>query len=251
MSNIKKTQTFNQEMANRLKSFSNLPPTYKGHTKEKTENDSNTIAKKNTLPSHFESSSSLRHSIPSMSFSTQARFETEKSEYDNSPMKETKVYKKNNIPMKGTMGISERNSLLIKPNDAPSPQKYKLKSTFDENVNKKKGYSIHEESSSNKNKNMVPGPGQYKKKDDWIHKDAPSLKHRPKFFIDEQIKGLTAVSPQKYKINYKSVEKNRYQGVGFGIGDKNSPIKKNKGPSVGTYNIPSQFNKKGKKLPIN
>ena len=34
MSNIKKTQTFNQEMANRLKSFSNLPPTYKDHTKE-------------------------------------------------------------------------------------------------------------------------------------------------------------------------------------------------------------------------
>ena len=46
MSNIKKTQTFNQEMANRLKSFSNLPPTYKGHTKEKNENDSNAIKKK-------------------------------------------------------------------------------------------------------------------------------------------------------------------------------------------------------------
>ena len=108
MSNIKKTQTFNQEMTNRLKSFSNLPPTYKGHTKEKA--DSN-IVKKNTLPSHFESSSSLRHSIPSMSFSTQARFETEKSQYNNSPMKETKVYKKNSIPLKGTMGVSPRNSL--------------------------------------------------------------------------------------------------------------------------------------------
>ncbi len=248
MSNIKKTQTFNQEMTNRLKSFSNLPPTYKGHTKEKA--DSN-IVKKNTLPSHFESSSSLRHSIPSMSFSTQARFETEKSQYNNSPMKETKVYKKNSIPIKGTMGESARNSLLIKPNDAPSPQKYKLKSEFDNNIKNKKGYSIHEQSITNEKKNNVPGPGQYKGKDNWIHKDGPSLKHRPKFFIDEQIKGLTVVSPQKYKINYKSVEKNRYQGVGFGIGEKNNSPKKNKGPDVGSYNIPSQFNQKGKKLPIN
>ena len=251
MSNIKKTQTFNQEMANRLKSFSNLPPTYKGHTKEKNENDSNAIKKKSTLPSHFESSSSLRHSIPSMSFSTQARFETEKSQYNNSPMKDTKVYKKNNIPIKGTMGVSPRNSLLIKPNDAPSPQKYKLKSEFDDNIKNKKGYSIHEESTTNGKKNNAPGPGQYKGKDNWIHKDAPSLKHRPNFFIDDQIKGLTAVSPQKYKINYKSVEKNRYQGVGFGIGEKNNSLKKNKGPDVGSYNIPSQFNQKGKKLPIN
>ena len=68
-------------MTNRLQSFSNLPPTYKGHTKEKA--DSNVVKKKNTLPAHFESSSSLRHSIPSMSFSTQARFENEKSQYNN------------------------------------------------------------------------------------------------------------------------------------------------------------------------
>ena len=210
MSNIKKTQTFNQEMVNRLMSFSSLPPTYKGHTKAKAETDSNAIKKKNTLPAHFESSSSLRHSIPSMSFSTQARFETDKSHFNNSPMKETKVYKKNNIPINGTMGVSPRNSLLIKPNDAPSPQRYKLKSEFDDNVKSKKGYSIHESSVIEK-KNGVPGPGQYKGKDNWIHKDGPSLKHRPQFFIDEQIKGLTAVSPQKYKINYKSVEKNRYR----------------------------------------
>jgi hypothetical protein len=77
-----------------------------------------------------------------------------------------------------------------------------------------------------------------------------TLKHRPPFYLMDKIKLLTGVSPQKYKIKYRSTENNRYNGVGFGYGNK-SKLNISDNPGPGNYNLPSCFNMKRRKVPLN
>ena len=55
---------------------------------------------------------------------------------------------------------------------------------------------------------------------------------------------------QKYKIKYRSTENGRYNGVGFGYGNK-SIINISDNPGPGNYNLPSCFDMKRKKVPLN
>jgi hypothetical protein len=149
------------------------------------------------------------------------------------------------------MGESERKSLLIKKNDNPDPARYIIKDNFDYNILKKKGYSINSYRNKNSNLNKFPGPGQYKSKINfWMKNEQCTLKHRPPFYLMDKIKLLTGVSPQKYKIKYRSTENNRYNGVGFGYGNK-SKLNISDNPGPGNYNLPSCFDMKRRKVPLN
>ena len=259
-----KNKNLDQKEINRLLTFSNLPKTYLGHIKKEKIKDlkNSTFSKmklyknsKKYFPKipNFESSFTLRTSNHFFKFSTGARFTNPHSNstssnffHDSRPHKKTpRLY--------GTMGESERKSLLIKINDNPDPAKYVIKDNFDYNIKKKKGYSLNSYDNRNNlgNLNKIPGPGQYKTKINfWMKKEPCTLKHRPPFYLLDKIKLLTGVSPQKYKIKYQITENNRYNGVGFGYGKKHI-INISDNPGPGKYNLPSCFDMKRKKVALN
>ena len=257
-----KNKNIEQKDINRLLTFSTLPKTYLGHIKkEKIKDQKNSTSSKIKLHKnskkllikipHFESSSTLRTSIHFFKFPTEPRF-TNLHSYSTSSnfFHDSKSHKK--IPrLYGTMGESERKSLLIKKNDNPDPARYIIKDNFDYNILKKKGYSINSYRNKNSNLNKFPGPGQYKSKINfWMKNEQCTLKHRPPFYLMDKIKLLTGVSPQKYKIKYRSTENGRYNGVGFGYGNK-SILNISDNPGPGNYNLPSCFDMKRRKVPLN
>ena len=143
-----KNKNIEQKDINRLVTFSTLPKTYLGHIKkEKIKDQKNSTSSKIKLHKnskkllikipHFESSSTLRTSIHFFKFPTEPRFTNLHSYSTSNFFHDSKSHKK--IPrLYGTMGESERKSLLIKKNDNPDPARYIIKDNFDYNILKKK-----------------------------------------------------------------------------------------------------------------
>jgi hypothetical protein len=143
-----KNKNIEQKDINRLLTFSTLPKTYLGHIKkEKIKDQKNSTSSKIKLHKnsrksltkipHFESSFTFRTSNHFFKFPTEPRFTNPHSNSTSNFFHDSKSHKK--IPrLYGTMGESERKSLLIKKNDNPDPARYIIKDNFDYNILKKK-----------------------------------------------------------------------------------------------------------------
>jgi hypothetical protein len=137
----------------------------------------------------------------------------------------------------------------------PSPNAYNILSIFDININKRKGKSFGTKLNYNKkDERFRPGPGSYESKNYKDFGNIPILlKSRQGFFYDDDLKKKKAtVSMQRYKPNYKWVEKRRFNGITFGIGDRPKMYALNYFPGPGSYRVPGNFDRGYKgKLPLN
>ena len=100
----------------------------------------------------------------------------------------------------------------------------------------------------------MPGPGEYKLKNFKKFGTIPILiKSRRSFFYDVDIRNKKdTVSMQKYKPLYNFVERRRFNGITFGIGDRPKINATNNFPGPGTYKVPGNFDRGYKgKLPLN
>jgi hypothetical protein len=100
--------------------------------------------------------------------------------------------------------------------------------------------------------NIYPGPGTYNIIDKWTDRPV-SICQRRNFYFDENLKSSQAVSPQKYSPNIDVMVSKRYDKIGIGYGKRLwQSIKKDSTPGVGSYNLPSIFDRTRKmKMPIN
>jgi hypothetical protein len=79
-----------------------------------------------------------------------------------------------------------------------------------------------------------------------------SIFQRRGFFYEENIKSSHAVSPQKYTPNINAIESKRYNKIGLGYGKRLWQSMKSGGtPGVGSYVLPSSFDRNRMKMPIN
>ena len=137
----------------------------------------------------------------------------------------------------------------------PSPDAYNILSIFDINVKKKIGKSFGPKLNYNKKDDKYkPGPGAYESKNFKKFGNIPILlKSRQGFFYDDDLKKKKAtVSMQRYKPDYKWVERRRFNGITFGIGDRPKMYALNNFPGPGTYRVPGNFDRGYRgKLPLN
>jgi hypothetical protein len=155
-----------------------------------------------------------------------------------------------------TLGYGKRKDFLrIYERDNPSPAAYNLKSLFDINIIKRKGTSMTNKPKflwgSNKG---IPGPGTYNISSKKSYGLIPiTLKSRHEFFYDEVIKQKRFITlKQLYHPKYTFVQRNRFSGITFGIGDRPKLYTSNNYPGPGAYKVPGCFDRglKGK-LPLN
>lgn len=138
---------------------------------------------------------------------------------------------------------------------SPSPNAYNIMSVFDINIKKKIGKSFGPKLNYNKTADRFkPGPGAYNSKNTSSYGNIPILlKSRQGFFYDDDLKKKKAtVSMQRYKPDYKWVERRRFNGISFGIGDRPKMYALNNFPGPGTYRVPGNFDRGYRgKLPLN
>ena len=137
----------------------------------------------------------------------------------------------------------------------PSPSAYNILSCFDINIKKNLGKSFGPKLNYNKrDERFKPGPGAYEYKNYKKFGNIPILlKSRQGFFYDDDLKKKKAtVSMQRYKPDYKWVEKRRFNGITFGIGDRPRMYALNNFPGPGSYRVPGNFDRGYRgKLPLN
>lgn len=155
-----------------------------------------------------------------------------------------------------TLGYGKRKDFLrVYEKDNPSPAVYNQKSLFDINIIKKKGSSMTNKPKflwgSNKG---IPGPGTYNISSKKPYGLIPiTLKSRHEFFYDEVIKQKRFITlKQLYHPKLNFVQRNRFSGITFGIGDRPKLYTYNNYPGPGAYKVPGCFDRglKGK-LPLN
>ena len=190
----------------------------------------------------FESASTLQNSIKNVYFNKETRFKRNPSDSPdviyNIPEKLSPVYTK--------IGTSKRKPIYV-VNRNPSPNEYHLKSIFDENILSHRGPVLVARDHPTK-RDDSPGPGAYYKKLSWEKKYPVQILSRRSMFYIDNLKGREVVSPQRYQINMKPVENNRYQGAGIGLGSRVHKYSSFT-PGVGQYNLPKMIGLK--KFPIN
>ena len=155
-----------------------------------------------------------------------------------------------------SQGIGPRRDFYVPMGKGdPSPDAYKILSVFDINIKKKIGTSLGPKLNDNKiGDKFKPGPGAYTCKNNKIYGNIPIiLKSRQGFFYDDDLRKKKAtVSMQHYKPDFKWVERRRFNGITFGIGDRPKMYALNKFPGPGTYTIPGNFDRGYRgKLPLN
>lgn len=137
----------------------------------------------------------------------------------------------------------------------PSPDRYNILSVFDINFKKRKGASFGVKLNYiSRESKYKPGPGTYEDKPFHKFGNIPILiKSRQRFFYDDDLKKKKAtVSMQRYKPKYNLVERNRFNAITFGIGDRPNMHTVNKFPGPGAYKVPGNFDRGYKgKLPLN
>ena len=137
----------------------------------------------------------------------------------------------------------------------PSPDRYNILSLFDINIKKKMGSTLSPRIDyMTRDSKYKPGPGAYE--DKGFHKfgNIPILiKSRQGFFYDDDLKKKKAtVSMQRYRPNYKLVERRRFNAITFGIGDRPNMHTVNNFPGPGAYRVPGNFDRGYRgKLPLN
>lgn len=133
----------------------------------------------------------------------------------------------------------------------PSPTEYNLTTVFDDNIRHNIGFSMQGRLNDiNRNKKYCPGVGSYNLRKDENPGYLPiTIKSRNGFYYDDDIKKKKfTVSMQRYRPLYDLVERRRFDGVGFGYGNKMNNFINNGYPGPGTYKVPSIFDRglKGK-----
>lgn len=132
---------------------------------------------------------------------------------------------------------------------SPSPNEYRISSLFETNLRHKKGSTMLGKSAGPFKKRQVPGPGAYNLlKNEKFGLIPITVKSRQGFFYDYDLKKKKyTVGMQKYSPKHTLVEMRRFNGVGFGIGERTFG-KPNRYPGPGSYNVPGNFDRglKGK-----
>ena len=165
-----------------------------------------------------------------------------------------KSYKKYNDNIQ--LGFGKKNLLFSSlKNGNPSPDAYNIRTIFDINIKHKKGIIFGEKFNYTKTDDKYkPGPGTYSVKNLKTFGIIPiTLKSRHGFFYDDDLKKKKAtVSMQKYKPMFNLVERNRFNGITFGIGDRPNMHVVNRFPGPGAYMVPGNFDRGYRgKLPLN
>lgn len=156
-------------------------------------------------------------------------------------------FKSNRFTMQGFGRRSPVTSVFGK--GCPAPDQYQINTCFDFNVRHNKGPTMLGKSADPKKGRPTPGPGAYDLMRSPNYGIIPiCVKSRQGFFYDFDLKKKKyTVGMQKYSPKHTLVERRRFNGVGFGIGERNA-WKSNGYPGPGTYNVPSIFDRglKGK-----
>lgn len=197
-------------------------------------------------PSEFQSSNTLRNSKHNVIFNKSIRFFKPKCEE-----KSTKFYNIPSLISKRSAGIGYgKRSALVPLFKTPAPGQYEHQSSIDEKLLKRKGVTIaiKTKQGSFHQGNEVPGPGAYSPNNIWYKpRNAPNLISRKGFYYDEYCKGKEGLSPQTYKLNYSQIDGGRYKKIkigGIGHGEpKFKLLDSSMYPGVGSYNLPSIFDK--------
>lgn len=147
-------------------------------------------------------------------------------------------------------GFGKRDDVrLVFGKGSPSPDKYQINTCFDFNIKHNKGPTMLGKSSGPRKGRPTPGPGAYELMKPPTFGIIPiTVKSRQGFFYDWDLKKKKyTVGMQKYHPIHTLVERRRFNGVGFGIGERNA-WKSNGYPGPGSYNVPSIFERglKGK-----
>lgn len=193
--------------------------------------------------SEFQSSNTLQNSSIVYSFPMTARWDKDKLNSGVLTNTCSYVFPSQKSTRSAGIGYGERFINHKRTNISVGPNSYDvLKSYNAERL--KNGISILEKLPDLKCKANYPGPGTYNTaKKNFIQDNPISIKSRPCFYYDEEMKGKNIISPQKYFPNINFVKSNRYKKIGIGYGNKYlnelMGVKNNPGP--GAYNLPSQF----------
>lgn len=124
-------------------------------------------------------------------------------------------------------------------------------SSFEYDRLKKKGFSLSSRNrdSISEEKASIPGPGAYKINKSFCNpKRGAIFVSRKGLYYDVLMKGKPSISPQKYNLRFTLVESGRYKNIQFGRRISNGGHVNDEFPSVGTYNLPSCFDPKYKKV---
>ena len=222
-------------------------------TKTKQSNNNKSIHKSNSLAAlsipfpKFESANTLQNSIHNISFTRDERFPQRQSSVNNS----AHFY---NLPPLNSLrsagiGFGRRNSLLPLF-QTPSPCQYKIPSRLELNMKYHKGITIAQRYSNiDMNKqNKYPGPGAYFKKINWTDKTKGAvLISRKGMYYDEYLKGRGDVNPLTYSVKYSLIDKGRYKNIVIGGMGHAKLDAGTCSPGVGSYNLPSCFDRKMKR----
>lgn len=191
--------------------------------------------------SEFQSSNTLQNSSIWYSFPMNARWNNNKSNSSDLINTGNYVLPSQTSTRAAGIGYGERFSNNGKQYRSVAPNSYDVGYNA---KRQRRGISIHEKLSDFRNKANYPGPGAYNiAKKNFIQENPISIKSRPWFYYDEEMKGKNIISPQKYFPNINCVKINRYQKIGIGYGNKliNELIGVKNNPGPGAYNLPSQF----------
>ena len=144
-------------------------------------------------------------------------------------------------------GIGFGQRFLAEKYRSPSPSEYFIKTQFEENLDKNKGASMkgrlpYKIDTSRK----LPGPADYSKDVPWVNENQFSIRQRRGFYYDEELKEKTCISPEKYSPMMKLISNKRFIDIGIGIGYGTKCFDKifaSSTPGVGSYDLPSVFDK--------
>ena len=193
--------------------------------------------------SEFISENSLQNSSYCWSFTRDRRFKIKQpythSIYSIPSFRSTKYT---------TFGIGLRKTLkeFNSRGDSPSPDTYHIKSIFDFNKERSKGFSIGVKRKVNDSE-KTPGVGTYNISTKQNTSKIPiKIKSRVCFFYDDDLrKTKHCVSMQRYSPKMDLVQGRRFHNISFGIGGRspsdNRSVRNYPGP--GSYNIPGCFDR--------
>ena len=157
-----------------------------------------------------------------------------------------------------SIGMGKRGQFLEPANPiCPGPSQYEVQSEFNlAKTVKGKTFGASRKSYENvsipgmnnlvpKEANELPGPGHYRFTESHLMKSDKRITIRGRAMKDNTEIVRNLPSPQSYRLKYAQVEQERFNGVGFGVGNRFTERERNAklGPGPGTYLISSPFDR--------